>query len=66
MCCPGKVCMLCICLILVVITIGMLFGFGVFKHGFHKIKDTVSYCDYCGGGGGGGRPFLGYAPPPLF
>ncbi|OIW04272.1 hypothetical protein TanjilG_00832 [Lupinus angustifolius] len=54
--------MLCICLIVVVITIGMLFGFGVFKHGFHKIKDTVSYCDSCGGG----RPFFGYAPPPFF
>ncbi|AET00864.1 hypothetical protein MtrunA17_Chr5g0447181 [Medicago truncatula] len=65
MCCPGKVCMLCVCLILVVITIGMLFGFGVFKNGFHKVKDTVHYSESYGGGGGG-RPFLGYAPPPLF
>ncbi|XP_057539096.1 uncharacterized protein LOC130817420 [Amaranthus tricolor] len=38
-CCPSKVCMLCICLILVVIAIGFLFGFGVFKNGFHKLKD---------------------------
>ncbi|CAK8538967.1 unnamed protein product [Lathyrus sativus] len=66
MCCPGRVCMLCTCLIVIVIVIGFMFGFGVFKHGFHKIKDTVSYCDSCGGVGGGGRPFLGYAPPPLF
>ncbi|XP_015972894.1 uncharacterized protein LOC107496200 [Arachis duranensis] len=70
MCCGARICMLCTCLVLVVIAIGFLFGFGVFKHGFHKLKDSVSYCDDCGGGGGGGgsgRPFLGYpAPPPLF
>ena len=40
--------MLCTCLVLVVIAIGLVFGFGVFKHGFHKIKDTVSFCDSCG------------------
>ncbi|GMJ16010.1 hypothetical protein HRI_005270200 [Hibiscus trionum] len=63
MCC-GRVCMLCTCLILVVVAIGLLFGFGVFKNGFHKLQDTihVDYCDpklsSCG------RPFLGYAPPP--
>ncbi|KAL2316613.1 hypothetical protein Fmac_030489 [Flemingia macrophylla] len=62
MCCGGRVCMFCTFLILVVIAIGMLFGFGVFKHGFHKIKDTVSFCDSCGGG----RPFLVHAPPPMF
>ncbi|KAL2945033.1 hypothetical protein RDABS01_033380 [Bienertia sinuspersici] len=37
-CCPSKVCMLCICIILVVVAIGFLFGFGVFKDGFNKIK----------------------------
>ncbi|CAN0880126.1 hypothetical protein LINGRAHAP2_LOCUS13480 [Linum grandiflorum] len=25
------------------VVIGMLFGFGVFKDGFHKVKDTVHY-----------------------
>ncbi|KAB2033126.1 hypothetical protein ERO13_D05G386700v2 [Gossypium hirsutum] len=66
MCC-GRVCMLCTCLILVVVAIGLLFGFGVFKNGFHKLKDTFheDYCDpklssSCG------RPFLGYAAPPPF
>ncbi|KAF8054587.1 hypothetical protein N665_1324s0016 [Sinapis alba] len=45
MCC-GRICMLCTCLILVVIAIGFLFGFGVFKDGFHKIHDSVHLqCD---------------------
>ncbi|XP_030522450.1 uncharacterized protein LOC115735366 [Rhodamnia argentea] len=68
MCCGGRVCMLCTCLILVVVLIGLLFGFGVFKHGFHKLKDTINECDpnapasLCGSG----RPFLGFAAPPPF
>lgn len=63
--------MLCTCLILVVVLIGLLFGFGVFKHGFHKLKDAVNVCDPAAtssGLCGGGRPFLGYnpaAPPPF-
>ncbi|CAN6556195.1 unnamed protein product [Malus baccata var. baccata] len=70
MCCPSRVCMLCTCLILVVVLVGLLFGFGVFKNGFHKLKDTVNICDpnipgsYCGSRSG--RPFLGYAAPPPF
>ncbi|CAI9756786.1 unnamed protein product [Fraxinus pennsylvanica] len=45
-----------------VIAIGMLFGFGVFKHGFHKLKDTVHDYDptaVSGGAAYGRRPFLG-------
>ncbi|XP_018810704.1 uncharacterized protein LOC108983509 [Juglans regia] len=63
MCCASKICMLCTCLILLVILIGLLFGFGVFKHGFHKLKDTVHLCDpnltpnLCG------RPFFGFPAP---
>ncbi|XP_058114214.1 uncharacterized protein LOC131257333 [Magnolia sinica] len=70
MCCFGKMCRLCTCLILLVILIGLLFGFGVFKHGFHKLSETLHECS---GGNetscsyhGGGRPFLGYgAPNPM-
>ncbi|KAI4306265.1 hypothetical protein L6164_029558 [Bauhinia variegata] len=68
-CCGGRLCMICTCLILVVIAIGFVFGFGVFKHGFHRLKETISYCDpsvpgsLCGNGSG--RPFLGYGSPPL-
>ncbi|KAK4778906.1 hypothetical protein SAY86_006434 [Trapa natans] len=70
--CGSRICMLCTCLIMLVILIGFLFGFGVFKHGFHKIKDTFHDCDpthhfnatLCRSRAtGSGRPFL--APPPL-
>ncbi|XP_038685487.1 uncharacterized protein LOC119985301 [Tripterygium wilfordii] len=62
MCCGGRVCMLCTCLILVVILIGLLFGFGVFKNGFHKLKDTLHDSDP----NFTGRPFLGFGAPPPF
>ncbi|POO02875.1 hypothetical protein TorRG33x02_009360 [Trema orientale] len=66
MCCGSRMCMLCTCVILVVVLIGFLFGFGVFKNGFHKIKDTVDVCDpTLHGSLCGSRPFLGFhAPPP--
>ena len=62
MCCGTRICMLCTCLILVVIVIGMLFGFGVFKNGLHKLKDIVTLCDPNVKGSlcGTKRPFLGY------
>ncbi|XAR67320.1 hypothetical protein NMG60_11002027 [Bertholletia excelsa] len=69
MCCGGRMCMLCTCVILVVILIGLLFGFGVFKHGFHKIKDTFDYGDPAGTGVNGtasSRAFLGFAAPPPY
>ncbi|CAN8270135.1 unnamed protein product [Cochlearia groenlandica] len=69
MCC-GRICMLCTCLILVVITIGFLFGFGVFKDGFHKIHDPVHLdcdprlgCSGGDGGGGFGRRGYGFSAP---
>ncbi|XP_060189914.1 uncharacterized protein LOC132618949 [Lycium barbarum] len=65
MCCGGRMCMLCVCLIAVVVAIGFLFGFGVFKNGFHKIKDTFHVVDclnstLCSSS----RPFLGFPPAP--
>ncbi|XP_010272530.1 PREDICTED: uncharacterized protein LOC104608287 [Nelumbo nucifera] len=75
-CCGGKMCRLCTCLILVVILIGLIFGFGVFKHGFQKLKNTL-HDDYIYPGSVGvgrtngavfspsGRPFLGYGAPPV-
>jgi hypothetical protein len=68
MCCGKRVCMLCTCVVLVAILIGLLFGFGIYKNGFHKLKDAFHECDssvsgsLCGAGIG--RPFMGYAPPP--
>ncbi|KAK4723338.1 hypothetical protein R3W88_026117 [Solanum pinnatisectum] len=55
----GKICMLCICLFVLVVTIGLLFGFGVFKDGYHKLKHTVHVDE--------GRPFMGYhSTPPYY
>ncbi|KAJ6887450.1 hypothetical protein NC651_027703 [Populus alba x Populus x berolinensis] len=54
----------------VAIVIGLSFGLGVFKNGFHKVKDHLGVCDpnaigsLCGGGKVS-RPFLGFpASPP--
>ncbi|KAJ6894894.1 hypothetical protein NC652_028588 [Populus alba x Populus x berolinensis] len=70
MCCGCRMCMLCTCVILVAIVIGLSFGLGVFKNGFHKVKDHLGVCDpdaigsLCGGGKVS-RPFLGFpASPP--
>ncbi|KAM6579178.1 uncharacterized protein LOC115724883 [Cannabis sativa] len=65
MCCGSRVCMFCTCVILVVVLIGLLFGFGVFKNGFHKIKDTVDYSSSAGATANG-RPFFPYYAPPPF
>ncbi|KAL9382873.1 hypothetical protein Peur_023196 [Populus x canadensis] len=72
MCCGCRMCMLCTCVILVAIVIGLSFGLGVFKNGFHKVKDHLGVCDpnaigsLCGGGKVSiSRPFLGFpASPP--
>ncbi|KAG8365186.1 hypothetical protein BUALT_Bualt18G0078200 [Buddleja alternifolia] len=71
MCCPGKICCCCICLVAVVIAVGLFFGFGVYKHGFKKIKSAFHESDSTVVYGGAatyttGRPFLGYTPPPPF
>ncbi|KAJ6908328.1 hypothetical protein NC652_019532 [Populus alba x Populus x berolinensis] len=64
MCCGTKVCMMCTCVILAVILIGLVFGFGIYKNGFHKLKDAIHECDSNGSLCGTGRPFLGVAAPP--
>ncbi|XP_042519631.1 uncharacterized protein LOC122093366 [Macadamia integrifolia] len=67
MCCGGKLCRLLTCLILLAVLIGLLFGFGVFKHGFNKLKSTMHYSDPVGGTSSyslSGRPmFLGNGTP---
>ncbi|KAL6538504.1 hypothetical protein OROGR_012492 [Orobanche gracilis] len=67
MCCGTRLCCFCMCVVLLVIAIGLLFGFGVFKHGFHKLKDTVHVYDPAAVDGAAaafhGRPFLGYGAP---
>ncbi|XP_071736561.1 uncharacterized protein [Rutidosis leptorrhynchoides] len=68
MCC-GKICMMCTCLILVVIAIGILFGFGVFTKAFHKVHNELNYSvsqSYHPVTATAGRPFFVYAAPPPF
>ncbi|CAN4102565.1 unnamed protein product [Withania somnifera] len=66
MCCGCRMCMLCVCVIAVVVAIGFLFGFGVFKNGFHKLKDTFHLADNCLNATSAlcysSRPFLGFPP----
>ncbi|XP_076904979.1 uncharacterized protein LOC143560588 [Bidens hawaiensis] len=62
MCC-GRICMLCTCLIVVVIAIGMLFGFGVFSKAFHKVNNELHY-SYSSPPTG--RPFINFAAPPTY
>ncbi|XP_043689889.1 uncharacterized protein LOC122640712 [Telopea speciosissima] len=74
-CCGGTLCRIFTCLIVLAVLIGLLFGFGVFKHGFDKLKSGIHYSDPVGGIIGNattsyslsGRPlFLDYgAPVPL-
>ncbi|XP_047337168.1 uncharacterized protein LOC124940680 [Impatiens glandulifera] len=73
LCCGTKVCMICTCLILIVLAIGFLFGFGVFTDGFHKLKQSLHYCHptingtlAASFGTATGRPFVSLsAPSPL-
>uniref|UniRef100_A0A7N0ZY82 Uncharacterized protein n=1 Tax=Kalanchoe fedtschenkoi TaxID=63787 RepID=A0A7N0ZY82_KALFE len=65
MCCGARACTLCICLIAVVVVVGVFFGFGVYKDGFHKLKEVFHACDpSVAGSVCGRRPFVSYAPPP--
>ncbi|XP_075478297.1 uncharacterized protein LOC142519235 [Primulina tabacum] len=64
MCCGSRVCCFCMCVILMVIAVGFLFGFGVFKHGFRKLKDSVH--DVNESVAFRGRPLLGFGAPPPF
>ncbi|XP_020080370.1 uncharacterized protein LOC109704041 [Ananas comosus] len=41
MCCRSKACCLCFVLLLAILVVGLIFGFGVFSRGFHKLKGTI-------------------------
>jgi hypothetical protein len=36
-CCPSKACCICTLIILVLVAVGLVFGFGVYTRGFHKL-----------------------------
>ncbi|RWW01151.1 hypothetical protein BHE74_00059871 [Ensete ventricosum] len=69
MCCPSRRCCLCFMLLLVILLVGLVFGFDVFSHAFHKISDALHDEDAPQGGGfpGGRRLFFpGGGDPPAF
>ncbi|KAL5715910.1 hypothetical protein ACHQM5_017669 [Ranunculus cassubicifolius] len=62
MCCCGcSLCKICTLMIVLIVAIGFIFGWGVFSHGFDKLKNTV-HMDV-NGGVSASRPFLGFGAP---
>ncbi|XP_042466689.1 uncharacterized protein LOC122049362 [Zingiber officinale] len=66
MCCPSRCCCLCLLLLLAIIVVGFVFGFGIFSHGFHKIRDALHLEEPPTPGSLNRRPFLAGAAPPAF
>ncbi|XP_062199392.1 uncharacterized protein LOC133901873 [Phragmites australis] len=40
-CCPSKVCCICTLIVLVLVAVGIVFGFGVYTRGFHKVTSNI-------------------------
>ncbi|KAM3258220.1 hypothetical protein ACQJBY_044439 [Aegilops geniculata] len=62
-CCPSKACCICMLIILVLIAVGLVFGFGVYTRGFHKLSSNIHLQD-----GASYRAYghLNLAPPPAY
>lgn len=61
-CCPSKACCICTLIILVLVAVGLVFGFGIYTRGFHKLTSNIHLQD---GGAGSFRAYGGHlAPPP--
>ncbi|ONM55742.1 hypothetical protein ZEAMMB73_Zm00001d020869 [Zea mays] len=65
-CCPSKACCICTLIVLVLVAVGLVFGFGVYTRGFHKLTSMHLQDDAYGRGGAGGsfRAYGHLAPPP--
>ncbi|KAG6518233.1 hypothetical protein ZIOFF_021637 [Zingiber officinale] len=42
MCCLSRRCCLCFLLLLAILLVGFVFGFGVLAHGFNKFRDALN------------------------
>lgn len=61
-CCPSKTCCICTLIILVLVAVGIVFGFGVYTRGFHKLSNDIHLQD-----SSSFRAFGGHlAPPPPY
>lgn len=64
-CCPSKACCICTLIVLVLVAVGLVFGFGIYTRGFHKLTSNIHLQDAAYGAGGSFRAYGGHlAPPP--
>uniref|UniRef100_A0A0D9XEW8 Uncharacterized protein n=1 Tax=Leersia perrieri TaxID=77586 RepID=A0A0D9XEW8_9ORYZ len=63
-CCPSKACCICTLILLVLIAVGFVFGFGVYTRGFHKLTSSIHHQDAIYPGPGSLRAHHFFAPPP--
>ncbi|KAF0913839.1 hypothetical protein E2562_024924 [Oryza meyeriana var. granulata] len=63
-CCPSKACCICTLIVLVLLAVGIVFGFGVYTRGFHKLTSSIHAQGPYAGGSGSLRAHHLLAPPP--
>ncbi|OEL37365.1 hypothetical protein BAE44_0001614, partial [Dichanthelium oligosanthes] len=63
-CCPSKACCICTLIVLVLVAVGLVFGFGIYTRGFHKITSNIHLED--GHPYGSFRAHGLFAPPPAY
>jgi len=49
-CCPSKACCICTLIVLVLVAVGLVFGFGIYTRGFHKLTSNIHLDDRHPGG----------------
>ncbi|RCV12155.1 hypothetical protein SEVIR_2G257700v4 [Setaria viridis] len=64
-CCPSKACCICTLIILVLVAVGLVFGFGIYTRGFHKLTSNIHLDDHHSAGGSF-RAYGHFAPPPPY
>ncbi|CAN6167381.1 unnamed protein product [Urochloa humidicola] len=65
-CCPSKACCICTLIVLVLVAVGLVFGFGIYTRGFHKLTSNIHLDDHHPAAGGSFRTYGHFAPPPPY
>ena len=63
-CCPSKACCICTLIVLVLVAVGLVFGFGIYTRGFRKLTSNIHLDDRHPGGSF--RAYGHLAPPPPY
>ncbi|WVZ65337.1 hypothetical protein U9M48_014717 [Paspalum notatum var. saurae] len=63
-CCPSKACCICTLILLVLLGVGLVFGFGVYTRGFHKLTHNIHMDGHPYPTTGSFRAYGHLAPPP--